>query len=494
VGHPQGHRDVNRSRAGEYCSYDVDDRGVGGSGRWVNISTGCKQLMTTMERNKWLDLGGPWCVPKAVIAKYYHQNPPNPIQIYKPTNCQVKLMSTSAIRRCLSKRRVLLIGDSTIMEIYQEFGLRVLGSEYKDEYNSIYPEPTPEEVPSSKCIPASGVQHLSIALSETAPCYRLPLNPTIKQHNSRQRTSENNLSSSTEIVTLPGSGSRVDHYSMPVTVFRYTNSSKPVDVPSYGKSLKPKAGSQGRGQGGRHLKGKRGARYSSSWETEIAHVMYKSPNMRKNFGGAGSLGKSPLSEVADTQAQWADYIVVNNVLHSMGRKRSMSMFQDSRDKAIVHFNNLRDKYLSEMSEMVLPKLRKWAKSGKEVLWWSGNRPARIGTRPLLQEFFPMFVDAAREAIRNSNQNHPDSTIRWVDSSMISESMAHNTSYFTDGVHFGAWAILPKHKAKSSLVAKMTSEMILDAMCGKTTHTEDLLNQFDEISTLLDKGPNGKHKP
>mmetsp|Transcript_12739 Transcript_12739/g.23131 ORF Transcript_12739/g.23131 Transcript_12739/m.23131 type:complete len:490 (+) Transcript_12739:75-1544(+) len=198
-------------------------------------------------------------------------------------------------------------------------------------------------------------------------------------------------------------------------------------------------------------------------QAAVGFVTYKTDSMYGNFGGAGAIAKNPLKTVVKNAVDWGNVIVVNSMLHSMGNKRHIKDFQNNWTLADAHFNSKRDTFKSELETIVLPIFRTWINAGKHVIWWSGNHPASIGSRPLLQTYYQMFLDTAREAIAKSNQNHPKNIIRWVDTSYLSQSGGHNTSQFTDGVHFGAWAILPTHKAQSSLVSKMTAEMILDAV-------------------------------
>uniref|UniRef100_A0A7S2U2T7 Uncharacterized protein n=2 Tax=Lotharella oceanica TaxID=641309 RepID=A0A7S2U2T7_9EUKA len=193
--------------------------------------------------------------------------------------------------------------------------------------------------------------------------------------------------------------------------------------------------------------------------------MYKSANMYQNHGGAASLGKDPLRTVMNNVVQWADTLIVNNILHSMGSKRHIDNFGGNWTSADAHFENLRDQYAEDLKAVVLPAFRTWIREKKlNVVWWSGNRCAHTGTRPLLYRYYPLFVEAAFKVIMHSNQEHADEAIRFVNTISLSETEAHNSTAYSDGVHFGAWAILPKHSAGSTMVAKMTTEMLLQAVC------------------------------
>jgi len=370
------------------------------SGNWAMIDEECERTKRDHDESWWINYAAHWCENSTLHTSRGVTRPGNKREIFKSKECDIRLLALDTVRSCLAKSRLALVGDSTMREIFYEIILRVLGPDYIGRYDLANVEPTSEMKPSSVCLGDHKVK-VDPALS---PCFHL------------------NLSTSHDIF--------IDQYTMPLAVFRQT----------------PKV------SGDKML------------PTELAFVRYKSFNLHKNFGGAACVAKEPFHSILKNTASWADTIVLNNVLHSMGEFRHVSQFGNSPTKAREHFVKLREEYRTDLRDVVLPLARSWIKEGKSVVWWSGNKPASSGTRPLLEEYHHFFVEAARQEIIESN-SRKEGEILWVDTSQFSATDNHNSTFYTDGVHYGAWGILPKHSAQSTVVARMTAEMLLDAVCG-----------------------------
>mmetsp|Transcript_31742 Transcript_31742/g.53710 ORF Transcript_31742/g.53710 Transcript_31742/m.53710 type:complete len:357 (-) Transcript_31742:165-1235(-) len=353
---------------------------------------------------------------------------PNPSEFFFPRSCDLSPLPREKVVSCFKHKKIVLVGDSTTYELFLELVMRSLDVGMAGRYDLIHRDPTAEECKST-------LKTDEISPDSIRPCYTHVINTTessLPVQEGGGRGDERRFGAKNR--KMPSIHASVDHFQLPLYVFRkLANRSKAA----------------------------------AELESQIAFVMFKTAQMHHNFGGIGVIGKEPFHIVFQNAANWGDVIIINNVLHSMGRKRRLEDFPNkNRSLADFHFNSLARRYEKDFIDVALPELRGLAQRGKRVIWWTGNRPSFIGTRPLLHTYHPTFISIARKAIRDSNRMFTEQ-IGFLDTTQFSASQGHNSSMFTDGIHFGAWAILPR-RARSTLVAKVTGEFVLNAACDETS--------------------------
>ncbi len=388
-------------------------------GRWIPLGSTCNASVGVPGANQW---SGGWCRhPERLRSTRGVVRQANPHEYFQPTGCQLQRFSRVAVARCLREKRVAWVGASTMHELFIEAQLRLLGPSYYHRYDAVHPPGKGHECP---------VRNDRFVDPKGPPCvaFRYPLDSSA------------------------GADMYMEAFSGGENIERVT-----VSYGGLGRSGVDRPQDTDRPQGNVTL-----------LYLPNKHNQYLQG--RRNFGGVGTIGKPPLSKALDAWLVGRDTIVFASLVHCMGHRRSLAAFGGSTEAADAYFDALLRTFERELQEYTLPTFLKWLRAGKRVVYWSEYAPSRSGSRALLGRYYAKFNAAAMKAVARFNKEHQGEggqriAVEYVDTQSLTVAQGHNETRYTDGIHYGDSAILPKHRATSTIVAKMTFEVLLNAICG-----------------------------
>jgi hypothetical protein len=311
------------------------------NGEWIHLGTNCSLRGESMIDASW----GPsstWCNQPRISMDNGEPHLFNPPEYYQPSKCSIERLTPETVRTCMAPRRIMLVGDSTMAEIFSEFTLRLLGPKFRNQYqythhkvdrggSSFYRQNSTDSQYSPQTI--RGV--LLERYPDKDPTHRPNCEPPVLPNPDTPACS-----------VFPLKGARVAAVPSNDTLRLHYYAKNPVQ-----RLIYKLHGHDGHAGGG----GDSGQGAPRTAGGEMVYVRAWSPAMWKCCGGVGSIVHPPLSKIVNSFASVSDTVVINHILHSMTAKtkRTWAHFNNDTRKAEAYFNISLQKYTREFKRDVL---------------------------------------------------------------------------------------------------------------------------------------------